>query len=105
MNKNIFTKNKTNYQGTDISRKISYTNMVECIPEGSFDRQLPNWQNSKNTEWRWRFLKIPQLVVEISFMKNTDQQRTYFNKFGQEVHREIPNEYDAFVVQEYYYYT
>lgn len=38
-------------------------------------------------------------------MKGGDKYRTYFNKLGEEVMRDVPKEFDEDVVQEYYYYT
>lgn len=59
------------------------------------------------TEWRWRFLKIPDKnneVVEISY-KTPNENRKYINNKGDWVERNIGTEFDIFVTDEYYFYT
>ena len=90
----------------DISGKITYTNILNIIPDGSMKQQLNNWEKKFKTEWRWRFLKFDnRSVVEISFIKNDNIKRVYFNRYGKWVEREIDPLFDKFVDEVYYYYT
>lgn len=91
----------------DISGKITYTSVIESIPENKLEKPIPEWQTKYKVEWRWRFLKDGQRhVVEISYVdKKNIKDRLYFNKYGQWIKQNIGPEYDQFVVKEYYVYT
>ena len=102
----------------DIAGKITYTNIINTIPEDKSEKQLPDWKKKYNTEWRWRFLKLTtsyenkkenikqeRHVVEISYQKNNSNKRIYFNRHGQWVEREVDPIFDNFVKKEYYVYT
>lgn len=90
----------------DIAGRITYTNIVDTIPENSSESPLPGWKQNKKMEWRWRFLDLPdgRHTVEISFMKSDSDSRIYFNKTGQWVKRFVHPAYDKFVTKEFYYY-
>lgn len=47
MNRKIFNNFEDQYKDANISGKISYTNMLECIPENSLKAPIPDWQQSK----------------------------------------------------------
>ena len=91
--------------------KITYTNILDTIPENSVEFPLKEWKHKHKTEWRWRFLKLPddRLIVEISYVTtdidNNFKNRVYFNKKGNWVHREVDPIYDNYVVKQYYYYS
>jgi hypothetical protein len=113
-NQNIFlsqeggTENQTgNGDNTDITGKITYTSIIESIPESKSEKPISNWEQKYKVEWRWRFLKDGKRhVVEISYVnKKNIKDRLYFNKYGQWVKQDIGSEYDKFVVKEYYVYT
>lgn len=91
----------------DISGKITYTNVIETIPEDSTESPIENWREQNKTEWRWRFLDLPdgRQIVEISFMNPKSKNRRYFNKHGEWVKRFVDPVYDRFVKKEYYYYS
>ncbi|AYV82213.1 MAG: hypothetical protein Homavirus17_1, partial [Homavirus sp.] len=40
-------------------KKITYTNILDTIPENSVNFPLGEWKQLHKTEWRWRFLKLP----------------------------------------------
>jgi hypothetical protein len=88
--------------------KISYTNILETIPKNHVNTPLTDWQNTYKTEWRWRFLKLPddRFTVEISYIKsNKPDRRIYFNRTGDWVNRQIDQVYDNYVVKQCYYYS
>ena len=66
---------------------------------------MDSWEKLGKTEWRWRFLKFSEkkYTVEIS-CKKAGEQRTYFSKYGDWVHRDIHPDYDQFVDDIIYYY-
>lgn len=95
----------------DIAGKITYTDILESIPGDKLDKPIENWNSIYKTEWRWRFLKLTyknklrseRYVLEISYV--TNNQRYYFNRFGEWVKRDVDPQYDYFVDKEYYVYT
>lgn len=101
-NNNVFMKQDD--QGNIV---VTKTDVLETIPKGSTEMPLKNWRDTKNKEWRWRFLKLPEKrhVVEISFIEATSTQRIFFNKYGNWVPDNIDPVYDNYVIKEYYYYS
>ena len=101
----IFITNSEN-QSEDMSGKLTATCVLNTIPEQAVIEKVNNWKNKYNTEWRWRFLEFSdKRTVEISYQKVDDDTRLYYNKFGEWVHREVPSEYDEYVVKTFYYYN
>jgi len=104
----IFEKHEKN---KDISGKITYTNIMESIPENYLEQPIINWKQKYKTEWRWRILKFSteneekKYVVEISYMKYNSNKRIYFNRFGEWVERTIDPIFDQFVIKQYYVYN
>ena len=97
---------------TDISGKLTYTCILDSIPENKLDKPITDWQKTYKTEWRWRFLELyyefgdttrKKTVVEIS--KQTGNKRLYMNRYGDWVERTVDPVFDKFVIQEYYVYT
>ena len=97
----------TNYGNTeDISGKITYTNILETIPNNRSDIPLDDWRSKNKTEWRWRFLEFNnKSTVEISYLKYNTNQRQYFAKSGSWITRQVPNVYDDYVVKQFFYYS
>ncbi len=92
----------------DVTGKLTYTDIYNTIPYTKTTTPLDedDWRKNKQAEWRWRFMKIgPKRVVEISYIKYNSQVREYQSKYGTWVHREIPKEYDKYVIESYYYYS
>jgi len=90
----------------DINGKLTYTNLLETIPDNKVEKTIDNWQKNYKTEWRWRFLKFNgKHVAEISYVDRISAKRLYFNKFGEWVTREVPVVYDQYVDKIYYAYT
>ena len=90
-----------------LSGKITYTSVIESIPENRLENPIINWENKNEIEieWRWRFLKDKDRhVVEIS-KRNKGEERLFFNKHGQWVSQNIGKSCDKFVTKEYYVYT
>lgn len=57
-------------------------------------------------ELRWRIFKFPEReneIVEISY-KLPNEPRMFMNKYGKWVNRDIGDEYNQFLVKEYYVY-
>lgn len=103
---NIFMAQTDEKIKGDISGKITLTNIIDVIPKNYTTIPIKGWKSSKNTEWCWRILEFnDRKVVEISYMKNDSDKRTYFNRFGEWVERTIDQVYDKFVTATYYYYT
>ena len=107
-NKNIFlTQKDQNIDTKDISGKITYTSILEAIPENKHDKPIEDWKQNYKTEWRWRFLKDKERhVVEISYINRDKKQRMYYSKYGDWTEDVlIPPECDKLVVKEFYVYT
>lgn len=106
-NNSIFISQTELNKNQNISGKISLTNILDSIPEGSVETRRKGWRKDKQNEWRWRFLKLPErnLTVEISKLKYNKDTRLYLNNKGKWVKRDISPLYDIFVDREYYYYT
>lgn len=107
MDKNIFISTSHSDKDKSIANKITYTNIIESIPENKLEKPLDNWQKKYDYEWRWRFLKDKERhVVEISKYDKNKKTRLYYNKFGEWTKDIIISpECDKFVVKEYYVYT
>ena len=108
-NHNIFlTQSSDKINNNDsLSGKITYTSVIESIPENRLEKPIINWENKYEIEieWRWRFLKDKDRhVVEIS-KRNKGEGRLFFNKHGQWVSQNIGKSCDKFVTKEYYVYT
>lgn len=93
-------------RSSDIAKKITYTNVMETIPENSSESPLDGWKDERKTEWRWRFMEFANnhKTVEISYMPYNGK-RKYFNRNGEWVERDISEIYDEYVIKEYYYYS
>jgi hypothetical protein len=102
---NIFVPHYVNLED-DISGKITYTSIIESIPNTNVSEPLDNWRDKYNIEWRWRFIEVnDRLVGEISYLTSDSNERMYFNRYGKWVHRKISSVYDKYVKEKYYYYT
>lgn len=107
----IFISQDESNGDNDLSGRITYTNILETIPENKLENPLPDWKNKYKTEWRWRFLSLKndknksRLVVEISYVKNNSVKRIYFNRYGDWVERNIDKIFDQFVDKQYFFYT
>lgn len=101
----IFISHEYN-NSKDISGKVSFTDILETIPKDAQKTPLDSWEKLRKTEWRWRFLKFSdtKYTVEISCKRATDK-RTYFNKHGEWVTRDVHPDYDQFVDKIFYYYS
>lgn len=90
----------------NISGKLTYTNVMEIIPENYVTKQIENWKNEYSSEWRWRFLKFNgRSIVEISYI-NTDNIRMFCDKYGNWIDNVIiDDKYDKYVVEVYYVYV
>jgi hypothetical protein len=90
----------------DISGKLTYTSILESIPENKVNNPIQNWQTKYKTEWRWRFLKFDNRhVVEISYLDRNSNVRMYFNKYGKWVNESVAKVYNQYIDKEYYAYT
>jgi len=103
----VFISQSEANKNTDISGKLTYTSIIESIPENKLENQIQDWNKKYNTEWRWRFLRInkERHVAEISYLKYNSNKRMYFNRFGEWVEREVDPIYDQFVEKQYFVYT
>jgi hypothetical protein len=103
----IFITQTEKTKVNDISGKVTYTGLLNTIPENNTETQLKDWKNQNKTEWRWRFLKLPEdrHVVEISYMKPDLNKRMFFNRYGEWVEREMDPIFDTYVSKQCYYYT
>ncbi len=104
---NIFVSTDCNTDD-NISGKMTYTNVMEIIPEGYVTERVLNWSKNYKTEWRWRFLKFNnRFVVEVSYLNSCNVlDRYYCNKYGQWINNvDADTNYDKYVVEIYYVYT
>lgn len=103
MENSIFVKNSA--EDNDISGKLTYTMILESIPETKTKEKLDNWKKKYKTEWRWRFLTFNnKKVVEISYSDHRDK-RYYCDKTGNWVLYNVSDIYDPYVTEIYYVYT
>ncbi len=103
---NIFISSDSNNE--DISGKMTYTNIMEIIPENHVTQQIINWNITYKTEWRWKFLKFNgRHVVELSYLNsNNINERFFCDKYGQWVKNvDVDSSYDKYIVEMYYVYT
>jgi len=106
--KSIFiTNSPEDGKSSDISGRVTATSILNTIPKNATTKKLDNWEKDMSTEWRWRFLEFNnKRTVEISYLKNKpNSERLYYNKFGEWVRRDVPEEYDEFVIKVFYYYN
>ena len=102
----IFLKRSEIESDKITSIPLTKTDVIESIPK-NFVKNAKKVLEEVSTEWRWRIFKFPNKkneVVEISF-KKPDEKRMYINRTGEWVHREINQEFDKFVIDEYYVYS
>ena len=104
---NIFVTQEELSKNTDLSGKVSYTNILDTIPNNCEKKPLLDWQKNWKTEWRWRFLKFEndRIIVEISYLLCNKNKRIYFNKKAEWIETYIDPVYDEYVIDEYYYYS
>ncbi len=89
----------------NLSGKLTRTCILDTIPKTATNEPIEDWEKTNNTEWRWRFLEYNnKMIVEISY-RNKNKNRMYCNKYGKWVERDVPKDYDKFVVKEFYYYN
>jgi hypothetical protein len=90
----------------DMSGRITATSILDTIPTEATATQLGGWTDTKQTEWRWRFLEFDNKnSVEISYIKANNDIRYYHNRYGNWVTDDVSKEYDKHVVKIFYYYT
>ncbi len=85
---------------------LTRCDVINSIPK-NFVKEVNQNLSKNNTEWRWRIFRFPDRkneVVEISFQK-PGEKRMFINRTGEWVHRVIGQEFDKFVVDEYYVYS
>jgi len=100
----IFTS-PTTEDDNDISGKLTYTIVMESIPDNKLTKPIKDWHKQYVTEWRWRFLDINERkIVEISYLKY-NSKRMYVNKYGEHVSSQVSKAFDQFVTEEYYVYA
>jgi len=96
---NIFERKSNTIKNTYIE------DIFETIPKDSVNKRDLNLVNT-HTEWRWRFFKFNNIKkVEISNKSPNAIKRLYLNNIGEWVERDIGDEYDNYVIKEYYYYS
>lgn len=106
MSENSIFISQNEIDDDDISGKLTYTNILETIPNSKLETPIVEWQKNHKTEWRWRFLKFDNRhVAEISYVDRIANKRLYFNKHGEWVERVVSPVYDPYVDKIYYVYT
>jgi hypothetical protein len=104
--KNIFITNSDSENDNDISGRISATCILNTIPETALIDPIINWRKEYSTEWRWRFLKLNEkLTVEISYLTKINDNRLFYNRYGEWVEKIVPKEYNDAIVKTFYYYV
>ena len=84
---------------------MKYINKLKkIIPTGSVNKINTDLQN-KYTEWRWRLFNInDKYYLEISFKLIDSNTRIYITSKNTWEKRTISDEYNKFIIGEYYYY-
>ena len=86
-------------------KKLCYQTIIDSLPDPNFKEPNLQWR-TKAVEWRWRFYKIgDKKVVEMSFLEPNSNERIYVDKNNNYIKSTISNEYDNYLVEEYYFYT
>ena len=86
-------------------KKISKNEIMSLIPSNALKFKNTNLSKT-HKEFRWRIFKLPtkeNQIIEISF-KLPNDNRLFMNKHGKWVYRDIGNEHNNFLVEEYYVY-
>jgi len=106
MTTNIFLSHDA-VNTNDVSGKLTYTDIINNIPDGYLNKRNEKLLKNCKCEFRWRFFKLPndKFSVEISKYYPNNNKRLYFNKFGKWVEDTLDPVYDEFVDKEYYYYV
>jgi len=82
---------------------LDFNKIVNNIPEPNF-KESQNELKKDNTEWRWRVLEFNgKRKIEISYLKAG--MRMYMNSSGEWVKRNISDEYDNYVVDQWFFYN
>jgi hypothetical protein len=84
---------------------LSKFEVMQTIPTVALPHQDTNALKTCK-ELRWRIFKLPHKeneIIEISY-KLPNEPRMFMNKSGKWVNREIGDEYNQFLVKEYYVY-
>lgn len=95
-------KNKEKCEATMLCRK----EVANMIPKDCLKQRNIELMKTK-TEWRWRIFKMPGYeneIVEIT-QKKPGQKRLYINKNGEWVNYDLSEDYDIYVIHEYYHYV
>jgi len=101
----IFVKYE-NVEQYNENTSLSKEEILGSIPENAL-KTTDSELSKTHIEWRWRIFEIPNRpnkLIEISF-KKPNNERMYINKSGSWTNSEVGNEYDKFVVDEYYTYS
>lgn len=84
---------------------LSKYEVMQTIPTMALSKQDNNALLTSK-ELRWRIFKLPQKeneIIEISY-KMPNEPRMFMNKTGKWVNREIGDQYNQFLIKEYYVY-
>lgn len=97
------TKTKASNKENVILSRRDVANMIpkECLKQKNLELM------KTKIEWRWRIFKFQDReneIVEIS-QKKPNKKRLYINNKGEWVESEVSEDYDVFVIHEYYHYT
>ena len=86
-------------------QKLCYQSIIDSLPEPHY-KESKSQLRSKAIEWRWRFYKIGDIkVAEMSFLPPSSNERTYVDKNGNYVKKNIGTDFDKYIIEEYYFYT
>jgi len=97
---NIFEKSNNN-----IIKNTYIEDIYETIPKDCVNKRNLNLINT-HTEWRWRFFQFNKIKkIEISNVSPITKKRLYLNNMNKWVERNVSDEYDKYVIKEYYYYS
>ena len=95
----IFEKNNNIIKNTYIE------DIFGTIPKESVIKRDINLAKT-HTEWRWRFFQFNKIKkIEISNLSPITNKRLYLNNMNKWVERNVSDEYDKYVIKEYYYYS
>ena len=101
----IFISQNEMYKDNDISGKITYTSIMETIPETKTKIKIDNWQKKYTTEWRWRFFDLKgRKLIEISKME-PNKERMYMENTGKWIkYTLVSPAWDRFLIESKYCY-
>lgn len=87
-----------------VANCIKKSDLSRIVPENSLDREDIELQKIR-TEWRWRIYEINGKTYTETSIMEPGENRKYLDKYGKWIEKDGLEEYDKYIIKNYYYYT